>query len=285
MVFLLIAGKIISQNPLPTYTDNPLWTMVYTGWFSSGCYTANVLLKPDTLICGKAYYPIIQCSNGKCRGTYAYFRQSADKVYMRYQWNACAEEYLVYDFNLNVGDTAFCLTDFGDSTKLWVVNKANVMYEGVPRLTLTMSCSYLNAYGNYIKWIYGVGSDIHPFLSLACIGPECEEDQQLVKATVNGVVTYKDTLWKFSCPYWVGIKENNSVSEVKIYPTLTREEINFESKGEAEFQVTNILGERALHGKAQSESGRLSVSALTPGLYFFTLKSDSSFYTARFIKE
>jgi hypothetical protein len=52
----------------------------------------------------------------------------------------------------------------------------------------------------------------------------------------------------------------------------SQEEINFESGSEAEFEIRNILDQNIVSGKTEACVNKLSISALNPSFYSFTLK-------------
>lgn len=104
LFFIFILFKTNCQNYIPFPTDNSTWTTVMQFWdFSNPSYSyENAKTNGDTLINGYQYTKINRINSSNC-----FIRENNGLVYCKYSNNSPFDttEYLLYNFNLKVGDT------------------------------------------------------------------------------------------------------------------------------------------------------------------------------------
>lgn len=108
--------------------------------------------------------------------TMGYYRVEADRVFFRTSLICTDPEYLMYDFSLEVGDSAWCGQSFGGSSiesALVYVHQKDTIYIDCTlrrRLWVRGFSSTDPPFGpsNCMQWIEGIGSVEHPFYSGTC---------------------------------------------------------------------------------------------------------------------
>jgi hypothetical protein len=121
-------------------------------------------LEKDTVINQKTYSIIVRTSNylsGYLNGRIGFTRTDLKRVY--FKTSAQGKEYLLYDFGLKPGDTAFCPFFETDSAKYEVLKVDSVAISGVKRLRLKVLPEYYPEQYMSMYWIEGMGSTINPF--------------------------------------------------------------------------------------------------------------------------
>ena len=284
----VLSQAIFGQSIMPTYTDNPSWIVAYSSW--GQCNLQLIKTDAPISICSKSYYPVLRCkldgSNCKVIG---YYRIEGSKVYMRKDpligggLDCAYPEQLGYDFNLALADTVFCSSMSNDSLKLWNVSQSLVPYQGITRLTLWMQSTW-----GPMKWIKDIGSNMHPFFSLICINPVCENDNKLISAKINGIVTYLDNSFDpyFPCGKDVGINSNNFQESIKIYPLVTTGIVNLDNVVEKSlYQIVNITGQLIQTGILYQGNNSINIGNFSSGIYFIKLKNPELEFVQKLIKE
>lgn len=291
MAIFLFPEEILSQASFPTFSDNPEWKIVTRSFWTGGCTISTVRTGSAVVICSNTYFPVYECNYyGDNCVNIGYYSISNNSVYVRTGLNCNEQDKIMYRFNLPVNDTVLCGFNRNDITKFWNTQSANIQYEGVSRLTYTMN--YFPYPGiappkpiKQMNWIEGVGSTIHPFYSLGCIGSQCEHEQQVIEAYVNGVITYSNNTVSFNnpCAFWVGNIEEKIVEGVSVYPTLAEELviINNQSKINGTYQLMNGNGFVIIEGKFNSGLNKVDVSELNRGLCFIRVFIDGSYKTVK----
>src|ERR1700741_3506336 len=155
--FLCMSVNVSAQKVFPLTSDNAHWNVFNSGGFppQPGSTRIYTLVK-DTIMCGFSY--------SKIGGENGYVRTQGNKVYIRNTNNCSKKEYLMYDFGMQVGDSAYCGFDIShgsgpDTTSFKVVNIDTIIQFGRKLKRLKM---HFDGYPQ-MNWIVAIGSDIHPF--------------------------------------------------------------------------------------------------------------------------
>lgn len=175
--------SIYSQSYIPLPNTNAIWTIstlaqgATKGLYKYGMYG-------DTIINNVTYKKIYEnfdynfnISNSIYRGA---IREFAKKVYKVNPWTNT--EGLLYDFNLNVGDTARSITPYGNIYKQKVIGINYITYNGV------IHKKWLFQTGEY--WLEGIGSSFSLLYTLLVPNDFC---QSLICLSVDGIIQYENT--------------------------------------------------------------------------------------------
>ncbi len=299
LLFAVIVQFSFGQNSFPTLINNPQWNVLECNYgMAYVCYTYNYQYEYDTTYCGYNYSKIIT-NNPNPYEYNAYIRVDSQKVYLRKN-NICSDkEYLLYDFSLNVGDTAICgiqlnyFTIDGDTSKFWVNEIDTVNYFGKDRKRLKMSY-YLFSYIYSMNWIEGIGSDISPFYSLACLWDGCESSYSLLCYDSSGIQLFQNPFFLTCDTTITGIKDFNIKDQIKesIYPNPFQETINVEfeikDKGLVILEIYSIIGKKLETEVYNNQgTGKLKYvigNELEKGIYILKLCFDNKKIYKKIIK-
>jgi len=176
---IVCCTSMIAQSVFPEYEDQPVWRLATLGMNGAGQATAYV--SGDTLACGQTWNVAQQyftAANGQNSNiwTIGYYRVENDRVLFRNALACTDPEYLMYDFSLEVGDTALCgqvLGGFGTSAaRVYIYQKDTIYIDCTPRRRLwALGFSPVGGSmgpSNCMQWVEGIGSVEHPFYSGTC---------------------------------------------------------------------------------------------------------------------
>jgi hypothetical protein len=230
LISIAMYSKLFSQSFFPDEHIFQKWE--YVTWNFWGGQCQKRVIKNGNLkeICEGQYIEIFECNENE-ENCYllGYYRINGDSVLTRPigYWNGenyvdsvdCSKPFgLTYNFGANIGDELECALNRSyepAQKEFWIADIQLVEYEEVDRPTRFVNfIPYPNAPSVIysMKWINGVGSNIHPFYSLSCIGDHCEQEQQVTKVFRNEVLIYQDTILDFSfpCNGWI-TKTNDEI--------------------------------------------------------------------------
>ena len=164
--FLILISNINAQNEMPF--EEGLWTYSLLAYDDSiqdyNTFCFDYYSVGDTVVNDKAYH-IMQTSYGMVNG---YLREENSKVYYvplvesGYEWNEDLEEFMVFDFSLEIGDTAKIYAFEFDNYGFWEleVNSVNLVNVGGTmrkRISFAAPPNNFPYTGCHFRWIEGVG--------------------------------------------------------------------------------------------------------------------------------
>ncbi|MFI5172566.1 MAG: hypothetical protein ACHQFW_09250, partial [Chitinophagales bacterium] len=161
LIVIFTLNAVYCQQPFPTFNDNPHWNVDET-FYTLESEVVQYGYEIDTNMCGFVYSKVFN---------HLFIRVEGNKVFMQ-STNDCSEaEQLIYDFDLTIGEKILLDPYSGggyDFVELMVDSIDTVDYLGVERKRLALAfdpCGgYVDTNGYAIThWIYGIGSDDHPF--------------------------------------------------------------------------------------------------------------------------
>jgi hypothetical protein len=219
-------------------------------FFGGWCQTTVVKTGATVSLCDGRWTEVLDCDYDEQYCALAgYYRITGDSVMIRHkdivrrngQWKDtvyCDEpEGLMYDFAAARGDTLQCRVAYAGNadTETWNVTKFRNAYGADSVDVLEMN---FRPYTNFpqviwsMNWVESVGSSIHPFYSLTCMGDHCEIEQQTTRAWRNDTLIYVHTtfLFSFPCTGWVS---NDPLSELKVsvFPNPAQDVVELSLEG------------------------------------------------------
>lgn len=188
-------------------------------------YTNIYKASGDTLIKGLSYKKLYISSDSLFVDSFYYtgLRYQGDKIYFI---NRFGDDYMLYDFNLDVGDTAFIRNEYH---AVIVDSVTTIYFDGVLRkkLFVTYYCVYDDSiihesYASTDIWIAGVGSIHNGILNEVCAcATGCYLTPHLLCYQENDKLLLQDTsfntCFKESSASSIVEKEDDNT---RIYPTL-----------------------------------------------------------------
>ena len=260
----MFVGSASAQTYRPFPVDNGVWTYQSSDEWGNHLATGSFTLTGDTTI-NSLTYKKIQYAGGS-------IREVGKIIYFVPDTSSTGAEYVLYDFNLNLGDT---VTDFYgghdcESDTIIVHTVDSVLGSNGWHRRLRM--------GNYVTWIEGIGS-VHNFTAPFSVG--------CLSGSVDLVCMWSDTSFVYPTdPCIVGIEELPSTS-INIHPNPTQDwiTVSLEEAKTGVLRVLNSLGQVVLEDDFKGVT-ELSLSLDGPsGLYFLQLEVDGQVITKKVVKE
>jgi len=270
LILLNFTTFVSSQNNLDDFL-NPTneWYIDY-GRITSQMVKYKFSNNPE-VIGDKEYYPLMSNSSDdenwlqiEPNGYSGLFRQDNKKVFM---YNFEGPEYLVYDFNMALGDTIITLSSMSNNIVLKVLEIDSIVLENsVFRKRTLLGCSgeglIPEQWPNY--WIDGIGSEWG-----FEFGEECSFDGGglLVCFKQSLELLYKNTQYE-TC--WDRVSNNNTLNDIifsiKPNPASDRLFIHSESKIE-KVELYQMTGKLVFSGTLNI----IDVSSFQKGIYFIKI--------------
>ena len=167
LVFALFNNSVYSQNIFPSFEDHPEWNVQRSiePSLPGSVFIMSYHLEKDTVINKKNYFPVSRTGNQQPHLSYesvGFIRNDAKKVF--FKKSAEGKEYLLYDFGLHVGETAYCPFFDADSAQYHVLAVDSVELNGVKHLRLKVRPEDYYVSGPFLMyWIEGIGNLGNPF--------------------------------------------------------------------------------------------------------------------------
>ena len=191
-------------------------------------------------------------------------------------------EQLLYDFNLNVGDTL--PYSYNNSSYFlgqnYVSQIDSILLGSVYHKRFQIS-SYAG-YPDYVSIIEGVGST---FGLLEMFIDPFEWSDNLTCYKHNGTTVYTDGAFSTTCslPTPVGINEHSQENQISLFPNPSTGIVNLKTpfSEKAEIEICDVLGSRILYSEHASFEFSIDLSQQQKGIYFLKAKSGNKISTTQ----
>lgn len=293
-IFLITSCFISKGQTTNSIVDtNRLWSVKYNSCESPYPYFDNYFCKfsGDTLIALQHYKKVFTSSDTTLINWshHGYIREDSIKnIYYR---NSTGYEGLLYNFNVNIGDTVYIRnTNILDTTVQMIVHNIDSIFiynKYVKRIILNHD-SISPQYDEI--WIDGIGSMngvLHSCRNSYFYPGICYE---LLCFTENDTLKYINPNYS-SCYYHVGIYEisQNNI-KCTVYPSPANNKIIIELQNAPSTQknfssIYNIQGQLLLQNELQQIKSEVDILSLEKGLYFIKIESEENIIIKNFIKE
>lgn len=205
----------------------------------NGKYTNIYKIKQDTLIESKSYNKVYSYYSGDSNyleyGRLIFFvREDSNRVFIReiiYPYTI-SEEYIVYDFNLNKGDTITVPVILGgDIWSSYSYNRGLITIDSVDSVNINGSLLkrlFISSEYCYIEgeqWIEGIGSTQGLFEA----GTVIDGGTGILNCLYQGDLLIYHREDSPNCIINVGLEDVNNDISVKLYPTIVDDVLNISS--------------------------------------------------------
>jgi hypothetical protein len=286
LTFLTTHSNSFAQQVFPEFSDSAKWNVLECFWFD--CYTATYSYEYDTTFCGHNYSKI---HFGELNEN-GYFRSENLKTYFRRSNNCSDKEYLMYDYSLNIGDTAFVAYNLpniiGTDTAEFVLDAIDtVNYFGIDRQRFKMLYDPGNDGWLFrpMYWIKGIGSETHPFYPYKCLMDGCEKGFQLLCYDSMAVQLYQNP-WANDCDTTIlGILESSNEITISPNPFTEKIVVSTDNPGLTLVVIYSSIGNKLLEIPLHNEQHvEIETVELVPGTYVLVLHSNDGIRMERIIK-
>jgi hypothetical protein len=286
-------------HPFPD--SNAVWNVEYVFWWACGnpplytnrYETFSYVLNGDTAINSYTYHKVhipfveINCNPNFPYQTAGYkgcLREdtNARKIYFIYPGDSV--DSLLYDFNLQIGDTIRGLLSYEDlcmslNLPVTIISIDSVLINN----TYRKQWNYTN--GSIVE---GIGS-LDGLLEMTCQFPDAPE-AHLICFTENGNTIYNSP-WYFplNCNIIDGITDNAENISLEIFPNPATNELRIQNSNLKieSVEIYNVVGEKRLTPTLSKGEGDsfIDVSMLSSGMYFARVGTEKGILTKKFIKQ
>ncbi len=257
VLLILFTQFVEAQLVLPTTAQKPVWEVIQNQLHSELYYELVIQVEKDTVLCGEKYSKVIATykSNNSDTLVFGFYRQEDSKVFFRLFNEPCNifDEYLIYDFTLEVGDTiAVGWKQMAVVTAIQDFRLGNVERRAIgvqyyqQEFVLPIAEEW---------WIEGIGGSKYPFLQSFCSLYSCYESSNLLCMRAMDKVLF--TVGNENCQYdtLTTSTDNNVNSFIQAFqlspnplPTGSKIKINYHLKqpSHVNIAIVTIFG-RVLH--------------------------------------
>jgi hypothetical protein len=197
------------------------------------------------------------------------------------------EEILLYDFNLNEGDTIEMGMGFADSIPcnyagtLIVENIDTVLVGGVLRKKIVF-------WGINMTWIEGIGNTYGLLFITSHFLTSGSPQNTLICFKQNDTILYFNNNYTECMPLNISNKATEHNTKVTIFPNPANDKLNIEIKENSnEFSIVifNLLGQMVKQDKLDQMTNEINISNLTKGIYNVSIINKNEIVNFKIIKE
>ena len=275
-----------AQQYVPFPDSNAYWSEYYSNYgFPNYKYT--YFIRGDTILDSLSYHKLYSDDSASTISYIGGLRENNKKVYLFY--SHCTFNILLYDFNLNVGDSMrlSCLEACDSTVGEFYIKVTSVDSVLLEDMTYRKRINYNNI-GS--PWIEGIGSMdglLYPYYS--CSTCMCFFESVCFKQ--NDTTLYINTNdYNVSCfNYITSINEMTNNDLITISPNPASSEITVSGRQEAvgSIDVYNTLGEKVYTSPITDNRSPITVNiaALPTGMYFAEIGTAKGKVEKKFVKE
>lgn len=284
-VILLIAFSCVNiySQYVPFPLDSIGWKIDLKCW-SNGesfpCGSDYILMNGDTVINNKVYKKLDYYTYTYL-GYYGFLREESKVIsfipnqeFSSYSYYDTSE-YILYDFNLEVGDTFYLGLSELYSTVYDIDSVQLNNGEWRRRILLTEVTSYI-CY--LMEWVEGAGNlNGHPFYNnvISCL----DHFPNFSCYHVNQDTLYGD------CTPTVSSNEVKEIQKLKLYPNPVHQELIIDNDlqlGKLRYSIYSNSGKKIIDNELMTN--RINTDKLSLGVYFLQIYGDEFVYYSKFIK-
>jgi hypothetical protein len=276
-LYILISLLPFISNAQTLLDTSKTWSVlecITSGW--GYCSTTYYRVSGDTVINSVSYkFLMTKADSSANTAWYNRYIVREDSVAKKVFINVAGQEYLLYDFSLNTGDTVNAVGAYGNtSCQAMLVDSVDMVnISGVQRKRLLLSMPGVAHGGPYYdEWIEGIGNItgiIHNFILL------CSFDMDATLLCVDSAAQniYQTPLYN-SCYLILSNGELKSKTSVSVYPTILNDRLHINKNGiDGKILVTlfDPSGKIILEKNIENEQSEITLPTLSEGMYFCRL--------------
>ena len=273
--------KVHAQQP---YSSGQQWN-VFTIPTSNSISKSTVIFHSDNhyvQYAGNVYKILYGDSGDIINEMYGIYREDNGKVFMREfnSWQQPKEEYLIYDWNLDIGETVY--VQYGES-------ETGLVLDAITDTTINDN-SYRVFHLHYLsnsnfteKWIEGIGSELgfpFPGTKNNPVSPfYYPMTADLLCYYENGELLWDNPNYdECIINYWIGVSESEETPELSIYPNPTKDNvtINYSAQGEAVIEFFDVLGRKKYQDIMIGNEKKVETEGLLKGVYIVIIRDQKS---------
>lgn len=278
-------------NYVPFPSSNANWMSLIKNYLTSQHWSLHLVYKigeNDTIIDNVTYHTLY--TNTPPYSYHSSFREIDKKIYVRFPDKT--EDFLLYDFNLNIGDTMFYFFDDhltlpNEHHKKVIATGTIQLSNGETRRTMTLT-SIPHQYVQDETWVEGIGSIsnkglFNPMYTIIVLNGE------LFKFgfhCVNDQVLFQDTdCYYANCNFELFINENR-ISNVDIFPNPFTDQFSIASDDLIlSVEIYNAIGMQIKSETIDNYSEMIHLENYRSGLYYLRINFENGSITKKILKQ
>jgi len=242
--FLISTSELVKSQTYESFLDTTKsWNVMEIFYLPTSNYsTSRIKLKNDTLINNLLYKQVLESYDTINFYPNGFLREdSLGRVFYNNN-NLFLGDQLLYDFSAKVGDTLNLPVFFGTNEAI-VDSIDTVFAAGKNRKRISTSF-----FGGNVPdfWLEGIGS----MLGLLTSGyVAADRSTDLLCFYQNSTLSYvSQSGYNYGCYLTIGLKDLDSIKQIKIYPTICNEyfTIEHQENERLEIKLFNSLGSEVL---------------------------------------
>ena len=281
---LLMAGGVTMQGQewMSLLKDNSEWNILWqsTGVPTPVLVTESLMLSGDTLVDGELYKKVLRKLSSETQywhGSLEYDlygiikEEESGKVF--YKPEEQEIEYLLYDFGMNVNDTAvmYWCQNPNCEVHVRIDSIATQHIAGTERKVFYVSSK--DMFGDewhwLNTWVEGIGAMEGLLYSCHVVNAGGITLHELLCYHVDGELVWQNPIYN-TCliDNYDGIQDNTVGFSVQVYPNPARDRVTIDGAEAAEVQVYNALGQLV---KTVRGTNEVDLSGLVEGVYLLRI--------------
>ena len=263
------------------------WTYTWYNGFTNIYVSNRYKFSHDSVKLGDKYYFELLSSKSKDSNDFnsdnRFFREKDNAVYEVID----GEESLIFDFNLEVGDSIVLQTwEPNVYSKLRVTETDSMtLPNGEKRKVMQLQCE--GSHPESKTWIEGIGTLMDPIFTILPCGI-ADINVWLNCFYENDTLIYQNP-FRSNCWETSGTEELNQ-NGIKLFPNPAYDALTIQLKGIPEIREMSIIvintdGRVLSRNKLISEVSTLDTTQLLPGIYYITVnKNNQIVFSSTFVK-
>lgn len=291
-LFFLTPSYGQKTNYIPFPSSNANWMSLKKNILTTNQWSLDFVYKigeNDTIIDNISYHTLY--TNKPPYSYHSSFRESDKKIYVRFPDKT--EDFLLYDFNLNVGDTMFYFFEDNylhtyEHHKKVISTGTIQLSNGETRRTMTLT-SIPYPYVEDEIWVEGIGSItrnglFNPMVTVTLTNGEIFK---LAFYCVNDQVIFQDPdCYYCDCDYALSLHENISCT-VDVYPNPFTDQLSIVSDQNVilTVEIFNSIGMLIKSETINDYSGIITLDNVNTGIYFIKINFENESTVKTIIKK
>lgn len=292
LAFLMMAGEVKAQETTSILKDNSEWNILWqsTGVPTPESVTESLMVSGDTVVDGVLYKKVLRKLSSETHywhGSLEYDlygiikEEESGKVF--YKPKEQEIEYLLYDFGMNVNDTAvmFWCQNPNCEVHVRIDSIATQHIAGAERRVFYVSSK--DMFGDewhwLNTWVEGIGAMEGLLYSCHIVNAGGITLHELLCYHEDGELVWQNSTYNTCLIYPLSIQDNTEASGLQVYPNPAKDRVVIEGMEVVEVKVCNTSGQMV---KTVRGTNEIDLSGLVEGFYLLRITdAEGKSHTAR----
>ena len=290
LAFLMMAGEVKAQETTSILKDNSEWNILWqsTGVPTPESVTESLMVSGDTVVDGVLYKKVLRKLSSETHywhGSLEYDlygiikEEESGKVF--YKPKEQEIEYLLYDFGMNVNDTAvmFWCQNPNCEVHVRIDSIATQHIAGAERRVFYVSSK--DMFGDewhwLNTWVEGIGAMEGLLYSCHIVNAGGITLHELLCYHEDGELVWQNSTYNTCLIDPLSIQDNTEASGLQVYPNPAKDRVVIEGMEAVEVKVCNTSGQMV---KTVRGTNEIDIADLAKGVYLLRITdADGKVYT------